>query len=366
MQTEKQKDSSYIVQLDGIRFFAILMVMVAHWMQWQWKENQFAMGFPFASGVTLFFVLSGFLITDILIKNKVKYENASLSNVPLFKSFYIRRFLRIFPIYYLTIFFLYFISYDNTRQIFPWLVSYSSNIYQSITNNNVGDFNHFWSLAVEEQFYLFWPWVIILLPRRHLEKAIIFIIILSLLTKVYIYMYIGNWMAGSYFTLSCMHALGIGALLAYWSVFRRNIIAGISKFIWVVLSIIVYFGFHYVTLFKNLKWETDILDDFMFAIMAGFIVNYASQDKFKFIFKYILENKFIVYSGKISYGLYVYHLFVPALFWYLSPKIGLFITHKYTAFVAFYFITFLMAHISWKLIESPINSLKKKFPYYRN
>jgi peptidoglycan/LPS O-acetylase OafA/YrhL len=64
--------------------------------------------------------------------------------------------------------------------------------------------------------------------------------------------------------------------------------------------------------------------------------------------------------------LYVFHLFVPGFFWgYLSPKLGLNVSNKYTACVIFYLVTFVMAHISWKLMENPINNLKKYFPYLK-
>lgn len=366
MNEIKKQDNSYIIQLDGLRFFAILSVMIGHWLQWQ-INRPIVNGFPFGNGVTLFFVLSGYLISDILLKNKIKYETISIPKTALIKSFYIRRALRIFPLYFATIFFLLFISYKNTWQIFPWLVTFSSNIYQSIHSVYVGDFNHFWSLAVEEQFYLFWPWLIIFIPNKHSEKLIIGLIGISILTKAYLFIYHPDkWMANSYFTLSCMHALGIGALISYWSIYRKNLIARISKLNIVIGSVVLYFTIHYFAYFNKIGWVSEVFDNVLYAVMAAAIINYASQNKFEGLHKSILENKFVVYSGKISYGLYIFHLFVPDFFWtWVSPKIGLGITSKYTAFFVFYFITFVMAHISWKLMENPINNLKKYFPYFK-
>ncbi|MGZ3862608.1 MAG: acyltransferase family protein [Bacteroidia bacterium] len=366
MSGQKQTDNSYIVQLDGLRFFAIFSVMFGHWTQWQ-INRPLVNGFPFGNGVTLFFVLSGFLITDILLKNRDKGLQLNVPKDNLIKAFYMRRVLRIFPLYFGTIIFLYLISYKNTREIFPWLATFSSNIYQAINSVYVGDFNHFWSLAVEEQFYLFWPWLIILLPSKHTEKIIITLIAVSVITKFYIFAkYPDRWMANSYFTLSCMHALGIGALVAYWSIYRKNIIAYFSDFKWVYTSMIVYFSLHYIAYFNKLDWYIETLDNVLFAGMSAIIINLAAQNKFESTAKKILENKFIVYSGKISYGLYVFHLFVPAFFWeFLSNKAGMQITNKYTAFIVFYFITFAMAHISWKLMEKPLNDLKSKFPYLK-
>jgi peptidoglycan/LPS O-acetylase OafA/YrhL len=139
---DKKQGNPHIIQLDGLRFFAILMVLIAHWLQWQTNKPIYK-AFPFTEGVTLFFVLSGYLITDILLRNKLKYEQLSISKLPLIRVFYIRRILRIFPIYFLTIFFLLFISYRNIKEIFPWLATFSSNIYMSFKSEYMGDFNHF-------------------------------------------------------------------------------------------------------------------------------------------------------------------------------------------------------------------------------
>ena len=366
MSQSKTDSNSHIIQLDGVRFFAILMVLIAHWLQSQTNKPIFK-AFPFVEGVTLFFVLSGFLITDILVRNKMKYEQLRISNLPLIKAFYIRRALRIFPVYFLTIFFLFLMSYKNTREIFPWLITFTSNIYQSIHNTYVGDFNHFWSLAVEEQFYLFWPWLIIIIPTRFSEKLIIGLIGLSIITKAYLFVYYPDkWMANSYFTLSCMYALGIGALIAYWSIYRKNILVYFSKFSWVCGSVIVCIFIHYLVYFNKVSWVNEIVNNLLFSLMSGIIINYAAQNKFKGWMKSILENRFVVYSGKISYGLYVFHLFVPSFFCnYLSGKLGLTVTNKYTAFVFFYLTTFVLAHMSWRFIESPINNLKKYFPYLK-
>jgi peptidoglycan/LPS O-acetylase OafA/YrhL len=78
----------YVVQLDGLRFFAVLMVMIAHWLQWQ-LTNPIFTNFPFNHGVTLFFVLSGYLISRILFTNNVKYIENNQSKSGLLKSFYI-------------------------------------------------------------------------------------------------------------------------------------------------------------------------------------------------------------------------------------------------------------------------------------
>lgn len=356
--------NKHIVQLDGLRFFAVLMVMIAHWLQWQWS-NPILMNTPFVHGVTLFFVLSGFLITRILLNNRDECNEKGLKKIHLVKNFYIRRFFRIFPIYYLLIIGFYVFHYKNTAEIFPWLLTYTSNIYQSINNIYVGDFNHFWSLAVEEQFYLFWPFIILFIKPNRTLLAIFLTIFISLLTRGYLFLYVGKWMATAYFTMSCMHALGLGALLAFIKTYKPKTEKKLSHPVWLYLASIIYIVLLIIQVKLNMGWCREIFDDFFFAILAFFIILRASENRFSGLVKFILENKFVLYSGKISYGLYVFHLFIPTLFLYISPKIGLSISNKYTYFVACYFLTFLVAHLSWKLIESPINKLKDKVPYIK-
>jgi len=357
-------NNKYIVQLDGLRFFAVLMVMIAHWLQWLWVKP-FLTNFPFVHGVILFFVLSGFLITKILLTNKDDSISANISKQHLLKNFYIRRFLRIFPIYYLLLFFLLSIDYKNTKELLPWLLSYSSNIYQSIYNIPIGNFNHFWSLGVEEQFYLFWPCLILFCKSKKVLTAIIVTITGAILIKFYFFFFIGKWMATAFFTINCMHALGIGALLSYLVLYKRNIIEIISKPIWLYLALFFYIVLFFIQYKFKLNWYKEVIDEFAFALLSSLIILRASTNGFKWGFKYILENKFIVYAGKISYGLYVYHLFMPDLFYYIEPKIGLSVNNKYTAFVCFFLLTFLVAHFSWILIEKPINNLKSKVPYLK-
>lgn len=358
------KSTGYVAQLDGLRFVAILMVMIAHWMQWRYT-NPLVLSFPFSHGVLLFFVLSGFLITRILLENRDKYEPASRSKFLLLKNFYARRVLRIFPIYYGTIFFLLLINYKNTAEIFPWLVTYSSNILESITNEYVGDFNHFWSLAVEEQFYLFWPLLIIFIKPKYTKYVILGAILTAFITRIYLSLYVGNWMANSYFTLSCMYSLGLGALLAYLNIYHLPVFERLARRSILYGVLVIYLVLLFLQMKFKISWYKEIVEDFSFSVLSGIIIVIASTNGFKGLIKYFLELKFVVYSGKISYGMYVYHLFIPALFYYLAPIAGLSISNKYTLFIAFYLLTFLLSHYSWKLIESPINNYKKHFPYFK-
>ncbi len=354
--------NDHIVQLDGLRFFAVLMVMIAHWLQWQWS-NPLLVNMPFVNGVTLFFVLSGFLISRILFVNRDECIAEKISKFHLIKSFYLRRFFRIFPIYYLLIIALFFFNYKNTQEIFPWLVTYTSNWYQSINNVYLGEYSHFWSLAVEEQFYLFWPFCILFVkPSKSINLILIFILI-AIAVRVYLFVFVGKWMATAYSTFSCMDSLGIGALLAYINLYKKDLFKKIAR----ISNLYILGGFYITGLFVqdyfHLYWYKEIFGVFVFSLVAGIVIAISSQNGFKSWAKYILELKFISYSGRISYGMYVYHVFVATLFFYFMNRFDLSLNNKYLMFVFLYFITFYISHLSWKYIESPINNLKKKVPY---
>ena len=164
---------SYIKELDGIRAIAAWMVMFLHFFQMLnintgifFYINKVAI-FG-GTGVSLFFVLSGFLITRILISSKLKKN--------YFKNFYIRRSLRIFPLYFLFLLFYYvayplvlnekFVSFHN--QIYYWV--YLQNFALTFNWTSVGPL-HLWSLAVEEHFYLIWPLLVYLLDIKWLKKS---------------------------------------------------------------------------------------------------------------------------------------------------------------------------------------------------
>ena len=160
-----------------------------------------------------------------------------------------------------------------------------------------------------------------------------------------------------------MYALGIGALLSYIILYKKKLLEIISKPIWLYLGFCFYSVILVLQFPVQLKWFREVGNEIVFALLSALVVLRASNNGFKYVMKYILENKFVVYSGKISYGLYVYHLFIPSLYYYIAPHIGLSISNMYTIFIAYFILAFIVSHISWILIEKPISKLKSQVPY---
>ncbi|RFS17924.1 acyltransferase [Emticicia sp. C21] len=361
------QNTSYLKQLDGIRFLAVTMVLVDHWSD---EKLKLPLGFL---GVCLFFVLSGFLITRILLNAKDKDEALNRSHGFSLKQFYIRRTIRIFPIYYLTIFILYILNVPPVRDKIVWCLTYSTNIYIAIHESWLGVIDHLWSLAVEEQFYLFFPFVIFFIPSRYLVKVLFGFIGLSVLLRLVLYLNGIAWMASYVLMPTCLDAFGMGGLLAY-AFYHKN--EKVKKFItnkvWLVLSLLLYAGV--IALSKWISEGQSIVTIVFLrvfeSLLSLFLVGNAAYN-FGGIMKSVLENKVAIYIGRISYGVYIYHNFVYN-FYHSSPnhptikllnKLPFIASNLPLKFIFLYALTIGVATISWFLIEKPINQWKEKFGY---
>lgn len=366
MAQENPVQTGYYTQLDALRFFSVAAVMIAHWVAWD-SNNFLLKTMHWGNGVIFFFVLSGFLITEILLKQKQEISLKQKTIGQSLKTFYIRRTLRIFPVYYILIFYLFYIGYRNTRDIFPYLATYTSNIFQATSNDYVGDFNHFWSLAVEEQFYIFWPVCIFLVAEKHLLKFIVATIILSVISRLgFVYFYPEKWMAASYLVNNIMFALSIGALLAYLKKHNTTLFLKISSSVIATpliigLYLLVFFCVVHQNYFPAINF---LFDEFLFSLVAFIILARCTGSGYKFAGKWLLENKTLRHLGQITYGLYLFHLFAINVFYdYISPKLQLHTEKKQTAWLLFFLFTWIAAELSYAIIEKPINNLKKYFKY---
>jgi peptidoglycan/LPS O-acetylase OafA/YrhL len=349
----------YYKNLDGVRAIAALMVVVFHFFKAIEPQSNILKTLSKVAvfgqtGVTLFFVLSGFLITRILFNTK---ETSGY-----FKNFYLRRALRIFPLYYLFLIIYYYImpmivgsttpSFD--QQIFYYI--YLQNFAITFDWNAVGP-NHFWSLAVEEHFYLFWPFVVYLFSRKNLTRIIIGIIISALFLRIYM---LNNGYGVFYFTFTRFDSLAIGALLAMLELKKYFKNENSKYFLILLFSIFLptivmwtYFtgeGNIYIQTFKEL------LLAFIYFSIIGFLLSIKENHPLN----RLLKTKFFSYTGKISYGLYVYHPLA-----YSICIIFLDIENVLLSFVLGLILTYLISSLSFYLFESSFLRFKKYFEYNR-
>jgi peptidoglycan/LPS O-acetylase OafA/YrhL len=347
------KNDGYLRQLDGLRALSVAAVAWSHWRAYWFRDSSV----PWAEfGVETFFVISGFLITGILL------DNRSESSKPLvLRQFYARRFLRIFPLFYATLLIGLVLRADSMGQTWYWHAGYLSNFYFYLWGW-CGQLSHFWSLAVEEQFYLFWPLLMIFLPKRFLLPAILAGIGFAPVFETAmdsLYPWHSVQVSASVLMPSCMDALGMGALLAYGirNKFRMQRLA------WMLLlaGIAGYALCHHFDAFKP---AGRLAED----CVLGWLV-YSAAAGFRGPFGWFLGCPPMNYLGKISYGLYVIHNFAVSICTFLIFRFGSpdWVVRLYNIpvvrILAFTGVTVGLAAYSWHRFEKPINNLKRKFPY---
>lgn len=372
---------NHLRQLDGIRFVAVAFVLFDHWMA---ERVHLPLG---ALGVTIFFVLSGFLITRILLSSKDKLKDQPNGGLGKYlKTFYIRRTLRIFPIYYLVLFVLYLLNEPPVRRTIGWLALYATNLYMARYHTWMGTVDHLWSLAVEEQFYLFFPLLIFFIPRRWVPTTALLMILGAIAMRYVLYRARQPWFIGYVTMPACLDSFGLGAIMAYWWLYQRDRFKQVFQHtIWIWISILLFAAVIFYTKVlpavpdsTGLPGHHNIMSDVwerLAASLIGFFLLGRAVLGFGGPMRWLLENPVSQYMGKISYGLYLYHNFVfnvyhtpPTHFtvraWRRITDVLPFLHSSYIFQFGFYLsLTLLLATLSWYLIEKPINNLKDRFSY---
>jgi peptidoglycan/LPS O-acetylase OafA/YrhL len=317
-------------------------------------------------GVRLFFVLSGFLITGILLRCRERKAAEQASGWHLLGRFYARRFLRIFPVYYAVLFAAALVNVRPVREYFWWHLSYTSNVIYALQGDFNGPGSHFWSLAVEEQFYLVWPWLILFTPQRLLVPLNVVIVALAVGFRSLGASLGWNALALQILPFGCLDALGLGSLLAVltaggrtWSRHSHRY-ASIS--FWSGLSVLAF-----LTLANGVAWGRKLEIAFQvwgMALVFVALVAWAARGLVGLPGR-LLSWRPMVYVGKISYGIYVYHAFMPVICPRIFAFLGLNAIYQQFGAMLNTALTLLVAAASWHFFEAPINRFKERFNYVR-
>jgi peptidoglycan/LPS O-acetylase OafA/YrhL len=345
-----------MAQLDAVRAFAVAAVIVHHYIPQGW---------PYAAGagVRLFFTLSGFLITGILLRSRDDAAERGSSRVGALGRFYARRCLRIFPLYYAVVIIAFVINLEPTRRLIGWLLTYTLNIYMASNGWFEIHFAHFWSLSVEEQFYISWPWIVLLIPRRWLLPAMLALVLTGPLYR-WSYILSGyknmTGLATYISTPSNLDTLGLGALLAMFVHRGLDTPAVRRGFYCIVLPLAICATAAVARLGSPDLYL--VLHNPLQAIVFCCVILAASKGIGGPLGR-ILESKPLVYLGRISYGLYVYHPLMPVLGGFILFHLaGLTIPEKsWQMSILALALTFSIASLSWHWFEKPINDLKRYF-----
>ncbi len=353
----------YMPQLDSQRAFAVAGVMVHHLLDRSLLPEVLSADWG-PAGVRLFFVLSGFLITSLLLEARNALDQRKQGFRYTITRFYVRRTLRIFPLYYfvliLTLLFAPPASTDwadpSARSQLPWLATYTYNLYVSAIGAWPHYFGHFWTLSVEEQYYLLWPWVVLLARHSRLP-----VIALGLCALGPIYRTVA--VAGGFgevatyaFPLANLDTLGMGSLLATITGGRAASARTEIVLRWTSLPL----GVIGVFLVHDTQLQP-VLTDSMLGLVFVWLVAAASRG-LGWFGRYILESQPLVFTGRISYGLYIYHMFPAYLLPGVLAGLGIEVDKKgYIDFALSALSTYLVACISWYFLEAPLNRLKRRF-----
>jgi peptidoglycan/LPS O-acetylase OafA/YrhL len=356
----------HIGALDGIRGLAIILVLIFHY-------GQSAKAFGFKSplliptgfgwcGVDLFFVLSGFLITGILYDSRTSEK--------YFRNFYARRMLRIFPLYYgafliVVAFSLLWPSAGVWGTHSPlWVAFYLSNFLMAAKGEAaVGILAHYWSLAIEEHFYLIWPFIVWFGTRRHLMLAACALVLGSLLLRIAAAAADVNPFAVYIVTFTRFDALSIGAICAL-AVRGPRGVAGVVPAGWAAMLgggaavLLLIVGRH------TLDHSDVVMRTIGYTLLAitfgGAIVVGLSWRFLNAVFNFAVLRWF----GRYSYGMYVWHPIVNVLLYYTSIRAALGIEGSLAGglYILFSFVLMVLVSLaSYHFWEQPFLRLKDRF-----
>lgn len=337
----------YLPQIDTLRAIAVATVMYEHYIQYQYERF-----FGRADGVPLFFAISGFLITGILLQYRDRVDRGAASAGQAFATFYARRTLRIFPAYYALLFVLFLSGFASREGNFLWHLTYTTNVWITLGGQWDHVVGHFWSLSVEEQFYLAWPWLVLALPRRALPIAIGAGIVIAIGYRVAAFALAAPDTAYT-FTLANLDPLLIGALLALAHHGReeKSLAAFRKHGAWTLLLL--------PALMLSPRSMQDLLAPAFIGVPAAYLIDRCSLGMTG-IAGWCFSRPSVLYLGKISYGIYLYH--VPVRL-YLRDELfdGFGHLAPYVRAACWTITSITIASISWFFFERPINRLKGRF-----
>jgi len=364
------KDKIYFPNLNGLRFLAVLLVIVPHieqhrlWLgMYNYCDKFKFIGIMGKLGVVLFFVLSGFLITYLLLSEEHVFKTINI------RKFYVRRFLRIWPLYFLIVIVGFavlpnislftlktfekdVIFNDIELKLMLYLV-FLPNLALPLLGK-IPYISHTWSIGTEEQFYILWPLIIKYFKKNRLITMVLLIIIYVLL----LFLFRSSWFISIFntkiiarfwekFNIDCM---SIGGIIAYL-LFKK------SKLLKLLMNVyFFYFTLIITIIFLFIGLKIPYIQFEIFAILFGIIIlNFAANPKIKLS----LESPVLVYLGRISYGLYMYHPIAIVFILYILKTNGL--EFDWLIYPLSLLMTILLSSLSYKYFETFFLKSKERF-----
>lgn len=346
----------YLPGLNGIRAVAALSVLFGHmWSPFgDWGIGEPPFHIPWPSGpVTTFFVISGFLITYLLMNEVGKTNDVSIG------KFYMRRILRIWPLYYgyMVLALIAVAAFKGEINSAAWFYTFFSGNISHALGIGIIPLYHFWSLGVEEQYYAWYPWMV-KYNKKHILYAVCGLCVLWFGVKLCSYIFLGKGIVYRIFSVTqfdCMMLGAAGAIMYYrgteWFIrLCRN------RWVAIIAWVLFFSSGWYARYIPSPVVNEFIALVSLLVIMAGLVR------------KPLLENRVMNYLGKISYGIYVIH---PILLYVGTRVLKNVITSGeapqnqggvcFAIFIGVSGLTIALAALSYKYYEMPFLRMKDKF-----
>jgi peptidoglycan/LPS O-acetylase OafA/YrhL len=365
----KEQHKIYFPNLNGIRFIAALLVIIHHIEQIKSISGFTSLSYiPFIEiigklGVILFFVLSGFLITFLLLSEEHTFTSINV------RKFYIRRILRIWPVYFLVLVLAFGVLpnirlfvlpgfekevvYENLQLKLTLYVLFLPNVVLSLFGV-VPYASHTWSIGTEEQFYFVWPIILRFFKknRLYLMLVIIFLYVAfaAILKAPFSDIVPYKKVIKEFWTTFNIDCMAIGGFFSI-CLFQKN------RILKLLLNKNLFYAVIILTIILMIRGiRIPYVHNDLFAILFGIIIlNFAANRKLKIS----LENKLLNYLGNISYGLYIYHPIAIVLILYLIRIMD--ISTNWVIYPLSIIISIVFAGLSYRYYESYFLKFKNKF-----
>ena len=359
-----------IPELDGLRGLAILLVLSFHYINNNLLHSTGKLGRLLAKltsfgwvGVDLFFVLSGFLISSILFRNKESKK--------YFSTFYLRRIIRIIPNYYLLIFIFLiilaipffrdndFLTGNNVIPIWSYYTMVHNFYMAHFQNLGTAAMSVTWSIGIEEQFYIVFPLLVYFTHYKWLPVMLIAAIVIACFLRM---SYIG-WIP-AYVLLPCrMDAISFGALVA-WINYYYDLKSLATKYFMPLIVIMAadaaFAGYLYFK-YEDLGPVKNTLFAIVFAILLVLALTHNNS-----LYGSILRNRILTWLGTISYSLYLFHYLILGLFQHFTGNkggVGIYNATDLIISVLAFLASILFAWLVFTFLETPMVKWGKRFKY---
>ncbi len=367
--TISKNNFNYIPELDGLRFCSFLLVFFNH--------NSSILKYPFFSclhsygwiGVDIFFILSAYLITQILTKEYIKNEYINL------KNFYFRRFLRIAPLYLsfsILSLILYYLKEDINIQIFIknillrflGLITFTDNIISiKYGFNSIPFTSHLWSISYEQQVYFILPFIVCFLLKQNTCNKILFMISIYItLSLLKIFFIINDVKHPAIWVLPFTHFESIlyGIYFAIYEVKIQSINIKYKSTIYLHLIVIIAIIIYFISIIPaiNIISFSLILNYNLSSLLVLIILNLTLFNNY---LKKLLSNSILVYLGKHSFGLYIFHLFGNEISRNILNKLHISFLYDISNIIFSLLISIILSIISYNFVEKKFVLIKRKF-----